>query len=267
VNGESRPKAAPADSRSEVESQSSEEERQSAGVLTALQRSRYSSMTVDGILAVSEPTVKAFHLASSLGKGMRKDGTFAPLRDPDDLLAVAVWEIHRDRVIGLLGLSSQAWRRYVRQWETVGMAHRCRHLTRGRVFLFLSPETICPVCGEAFTTRRVERSSDERSAFMARTQNVFRTGDASRDEEGVSHQVGTIVPGKEASETSQEGLSESAPPSNEEALASLKRVLGATPRLETGEIGDPLTDDEIRELGYEPTRRGWVPRKAASDAA
>jgi hypothetical protein len=24
-------------------------------------------------------------------------------------------------------------------------------------------------------------------------------------------------------------------------------------------IGEPLSDDEIREMGYEPTRRGWVP--------
>jgi hypothetical protein len=24
-------------------------------------------------------------------------------------------------------------------------------------------------------------------------------------------------------------------------------------------IGEPLTDDEMRELGYEPRRKGWTP--------
>lgn len=31
------------------------------------------------------------------------------------------------------------------------------------------------------------------------------------------------------------------------------------------DIGDLLTDDEIRELGFEPTRRGWRPLRKLLD--
>jgi len=122
-----------------------------------------------------------------------------------------------------------------------------------------------------------------------RSAKRAQNGGCIRDEEGV---VAEDESSKRLEFSSpQEGSSEiAAVPNDDEALANLKRILGVSPSHEgspvTGrpsasasdlltavntdapsKIGNPLTDDEIRKLGFEPTRRGWVPRKAASDAA
>jgi hypothetical protein len=219
-------------------------------------------VTIDGILARPPSTAQAHDLGLAIGKVMRSDRTFEPLRNSDDMLCVEIRPTHRDKVLGLLGLSPWSWGEYVRRWEAVGLAHRCPELDRGAVRLFPRPEVVCPICGESLPTAMVERGSEQRSTLLRATENVLTSGDASRDEEGDRFSASESL--------SQEGLSESAP-TDEEALANLKRILKATPadspRLKTDAIGEPLSDDEVRELGFEPTWKGWVPRKARSHAA
>jgi hypothetical protein len=108
------------------------------------------------------------------------------------------------------------------------------------------------VCRQAFTTRTPERSPHEREAFTTRTRIVLNSGDASGDEEGVGRDESEEA-NRLSFSPSREGSTEIA------AFAALKRA-GIT-------IGSPLTDEEIKALGYRPTARGWVPIKGAIHAA
>lgn len=233
-----------------------------AEVLTAKQRKRYSPLSVNGILARPAITAQAHDLAMALGKTMRRDGTFEELRHGDDMVCVEVRPSHRDKVIGLLSLSSWSWGEYVRRLEAVGMAHRCPDLKRGAVRLLLEPASICPVpmCGEALPSATVERGSAQRSTLPTATETVLEPGDASGDEEGdgpltkVNESQRKGSPETVAGDSPQESISEVA------AFAALKRA--------DVRIGNPMTDAEVRALGYRPTRRGWVLiEEAAADAS
>lgn len=167
------------------------------GDLSAFQRRRWSPLTVDGILMRPPATAQAHDLAMALGKVMRRDGTFLPLRGPDDGLCVEVRPHQRDRVQELLDLSTWSWGEYRRGWEKARLAHRCPGLPRGGVRLFFEPFAMCPVpgCGETLPAStddpesdvadsNEERGSEQRSALLVSTEIVLPRGDASRDEEG-----------------------------------------------------------------------------------
>lgn len=254
MNGESpAPGRASADSRSEVECDSSATGGHGVDILTAKQRGRWSPLTVDAILKRDPRTAQASDLAAAIGKVMRRDGTFLVLRNAEDALCVEIRPSHRDKVLELLGLSAWSWGEYVRRWEAAGLAHRCSDLRRGSVRLLLEPCAVCPVpmCGESLPRAREESGSEQRSTLPTATESMLTAGDASGDEEGdafhASHRSKPLGP------SSSEGSSEIA------ALEALNRV-GAT-------IGEPLSDEEIRALGYRSTSRGWVPIKGVTDAA
>lgn len=167
------------------------------GVLTVRQRSRWSPLTVDGMLARPAVTAQAHDLAMAIGKVMRRDGSFRDLRHPDDGLCVEVTPFHRNKVLSMLGLSAWSWGDYVRRWEAARIAHRCADLRRGSVRLLLEPAWTCPVpwCREPLPTAtddrdpdvvqsNDERRSEQRSTLPAPTEIVLIRGDASRDEEG-----------------------------------------------------------------------------------
>jgi hypothetical protein len=235
-----------------VETKSTEGGGHGARSLTVKQRRRFPAVTVDGILARPPSTAQAHDLALSLGKVMRRDGTFESLRGPDDMLCVEIRPSHRDKVLELLGLSAWSWGEYVREWKAAGMAHGCSDLKRGAVRLFLEPLAVCPVpmCGGNVAHSNAERGSEQRSRLPTATETVLKAGDASGDEEGVGllTQVNESQ-GKLEDSSSQEGSSEIA------AFSALKRA--------DIEIGDPMSDEEIRALGYRRTSRGWVPIHAA----
>jgi hypothetical protein len=261
VNGESPAQGrASADARN-VGSDSTARGGHGGEVLTVKQRGRWSPLTVDGILARPSSTAQAHDLALALGKMMRRDRTFQELRHDGDMLCVEIRPSHRDKVLGLLNLSAWSWGEYVRRWEAVGLAHRCQELDRGAVRLFPRPEGICPVCGANVAGSNAECGLEQRSPLPRATEIVLTAGDASGDERGDVPELESLD--VEVSETSSEVA-----PSEAEALTTLERVLGATPRcLETDEIGEPLSNEEIRELGYIATPKGWVLRKAADHAA
>ena len=245
---------ASADSRDEVETKSSATGGHDAGALTAKQRKRYSPLSVSGILARPAITAQAHDLAMALGKTMRRDGTFQELRHGDDMVCVEVRPSHRDKVLSLLGLSSWSWGEYVRRLEAEGMAHKCLDLKRGAVRLLLEPASTCPVpsCGRTLPTATVERGSEQRSPLPTATENMLRAGDVSGDEEGDALALPSLEEETEVRKPSQAFETASAEIA---AQAVLKRA-GA-------EIGDPMSDEEIRALGYRRTSRGWVPIHAA----
>lgn len=189
------------------------------GVLTVLQRRRWSPLTVDGILARPAATAQAHDLAMALGRVMRRDGTFLPLRGPDDSLCVEVNPVQRDRVLLLLELSPWSWDAYVRRWVAARLAHRCHDLGPGSIRLFLDPVDVCPVpsCGEPLPSAtdepepdiapsNDERGSEQRSMLRPATETVLIRGDASRDEEGDAGPRGS---GPEVRGSVQQGVSES----------------------------------------------------------
>ena len=171
-----------------VEDKSTEGGRHGAGSLTVKQRRRFPAVTVDGILARPPVTAQAHDLALSLGKVMRRDGTFELLRGPDDMLCVEIRPSHRDKVLELLGLSAWSWGEYVREWKVAGMAHGCSDLKRGAVRLFLEPMAVCPVpmCGGNVAHSNTERGSQQRSMLPTATETVLRAGDASGDKRGLA---------------------------------------------------------------------------------
>jgi hypothetical protein len=186
VNAESAPKGAPGDLDQEVGSEFTGGDRRGAASLTAKQRRRFSSVTVEGILAIPQATCQAFGLATATGKGMRYDGTFHELEPDKHPIAVEVGALHRDRVIAYLGFKRWTWDDYVRQWITAGMAHRCIDLKRGRIRLLLQPATVCPVpmCGESLLTAIGNRGSQQHEPLLQATESVLSSGDASRGAEG-----------------------------------------------------------------------------------
>ncbi len=238
-----------------VERKSSEEDRHVA--FTAKQRRRWSPLTVDGILARSPSTAQAHDLALAIGKVMRRDGTFLELRDDSDGICVEIRPSHRDKVTETLGISAWSWGEYVRQWTAAGLAHRCGDLKRGSVRLLLEPATVCPVpiCGETLPEATGNRGSEQRSVLPTATENVLTAGDASGDEKGDVRSKRSTN-GDEANALDRSPIQQ---PSEVAAHVALKRA-GV-------EIGEPMSDEEIRALGYRRTSRGWVPIKGATDAA
>jgi hypothetical protein len=194
-------------------------------------------LTVDGILARDAITAQVHDLALALGRAMRPDGTFETLRAHEVPLCVEVRPVHRDRVLALTGTSSWSWGDYRRGWIAAGLAHQCPDLPRGSVRLFLEQTAVCPVpwCRGALVPATVEGGRRQRSTWSRATESVPETGDASGDEEGDAWAAG-------------------AERSDEEALDSLRRILGASP------LPEPISDDDVRALGFEPTDAGWRPR-------
>lgn len=195
---ESRPKAAPNDSGNEVSDEPSATGEQGAGALTAKQRKRYSSVTMEGKLAVRGPGYEAFDLATTIGKMMAPGGTFRMLLPGEAAIGVVVRLSHRDRVLELAGITTRAWRSHVWKWEHVRMAHRCAGSGRGDVTLFFHPQMRCPVpdCVAALPPERKERSASERKQRSVQVEAAFRiggssvprdvlnTGESTRDEQG-----------------------------------------------------------------------------------
>jgi hypothetical protein len=212
---ESPQKGAPNDSGDEVEQDSTGGDGHSDAVLTAKQRTRYSSVTLEGKLAVRGPWYEAFDFATTVGKMMAPGGTFRTLLPSERGIAVVVRPSHRDRVLQLTGITARAWRSYRRKWEADRMAHRCAGFGPGGVTLFFDPQTTCPVpqCGATLPSERKERSAQAEAAFRTNgssvPRNVLNAGDASRDEQGDAQALEVKGSVQEPSRTLQEGISES----------------------------------------------------------
>jgi hypothetical protein len=139
VNNESRPKAAPADSRSEVKSQFS------GGARRAYDETRYAAVSVAVLQLLPESNARALAVAFALGISLDSAGSSDSVRNGRQVSGCL---IRRDRlpdVLEALGNPDPSqWRRYVRDWVRRGIAHRCRP---GVVCLFRLPLLLeCPSC-------------------------------------------------------------------------------------------------------------------------
>lgn len=198
---------------------------------------RYSMVTTRTTLMAS--SLRLFEVATAQGRMMRADGTFAKLDKTPEGRAVGVQvnRTNRERILGLTKTSEDNWRRAIRDWVDVRLAHRCK---RGVDFLFLEPldgaAAVCPGCfvslahGEPSVelTESVSEAHTSAAAIAA-----MSSGDASSgggyygveegDEGGPSGVIGPDV----AKKLLLEGRSKDAPPSDEEALDAIKEMLGA----------------------------------------
>ena len=191
-------------------------------------------------------------------------------------------------------VSAKRWENAVTEWVQVRMAHRCR---RGVVILFVEPrdglDARCVRCGESLR-RGAVLPSDGSASPAVREGSSRSTGGIEHGSlvaRRVEERVGSEVPTEDVGEKqSPKGtISEIAPPSEDEAIANAERILGASPAddlattvakaqsavevvhhgdyLETEEVGTPISDNEVRALGFEPTSKGWIPIEGATDAA
>jgi hypothetical protein len=103
-------------------------------------------VSLDGVRAIPSGALKPFEVAVRLGKIMREDHTFDPIRNAGDVLCIEVRPVHRDKALELLQREPRTWERAVTAWCRVRMAHRCLSKPRGVVVLFLRPEEVCPAC-------------------------------------------------------------------------------------------------------------------------
>jgi len=118
--------------------------------LTKQQWKRWSYVSLKGTLAIPPGALRAFEVAVRLGKIMREDRTFDPIRNAGDVLCIEVRPVHRDKALELLQREPRTWERHVSAWCSARMAHRCPNKSRGVVVLFLRPEEVCPACGSNF---------------------------------------------------------------------------------------------------------------------
>lgn len=124
--------------------------------------------------------------ASAEGRAMRSDGTFDRLNG-EQPLGVRVARVHRDRVLENLSLSHGRWRQAVREWVSLGVAHRCGP---NEVFLLLQainswkPETSeCPYC-QNVTLSNARTSLSVTPPVTDSDATTHESGDATRGTEG-----------------------------------------------------------------------------------
>ena len=251
MNHESRPnQAAIADSRSEVESKSTAQERHGG---------RFSNVTVQGMRRLPAGSFRLFAFGSAGGRYYDDLG----FKRVSGLPTGTVVDSSRlPDVLELAGVSEKTWENNVSSWVRLRMAHRCRP---GSVALFAEPrdgaEALCSRCQRPLD-RAVSLPAPGNVSPVSREESSRLPGESEHESLVASKAEKTVVgtaaveaveSSKRLEDSSEEGSSEIA------AFAALKRA-GAT-------IGEPLTDEQVRELGFEPTKHGWMPRKAASDAA
>jgi hypothetical protein len=105
---------------------------------------RYSPTSVEVLLRLPESNARNFVVASALGRIMRKDGTWEPLRNGKDAAGSLITKRRRGIVLEALKISAVRWRHLCLDWERRYVAHRC---APGVVFLFAhSLYDECPAC-------------------------------------------------------------------------------------------------------------------------
>jgi hypothetical protein len=145
-------------------------------------------VTVEGVLALPERHVRAFIVATCLGRIMKSDGDFSAIKAPGDALCVEIRTDQRGRILKVLDRSPRAWQDAVAAWVRVQMAHRCPDLPRGGVCLFLRPTASCPRCDllarQGAVSPRIDTRSHRASDAVSPRQNVPDSGAAYGVEEG-----------------------------------------------------------------------------------
>jgi hypothetical protein len=85
-----------------------------------------------------------FNIAASEGRAMTQRGTFEKLMPGEYYVGVRVGEVHRDRILETVPITSAVWRAAVREWEACGLIHRCGN--GGDIFIPMPPSSSCLYC-------------------------------------------------------------------------------------------------------------------------
>jgi hypothetical protein len=116
---------------------------------------------------------RVFGVATCIGRSLRRDSTFAPLRHGKDVIAVVIQRPQRRSIQEHLKITPSAWRNLVADWVSLNLAHRC---TREVVCLFIRPlENPCPYC-KAEVPPREKRRRGWRKASPTVAQSVAVDG-------------------------------------------------------------------------------------------
>jgi len=144
---------------------------------------RYSPVTLLAWLRLPSSSARDFAVATCLGKSLRSDGTFLPLRHAKDLIAVVIQPGQRKAIIRVADITPDYWKKLVVRWQETGLAHRCNRLT---VCLFISPdEPQCPYCqGEKGTISTPLRGQSVQTKGTISAGFEHESGDTTRDEQG-----------------------------------------------------------------------------------
>lgn len=143
MNGDSRPKAAAADSRSEVGSQSSPTGGQGAAT-RQYDPERYPPVSVEALQRLPGSSARSFAIGVALGRWLDADGRSERLKSGKSAAAALIKSDRLPAVLTAIGITARTWREYVTEWESNYIAHRCG---RGTVCLFTRPFLdACPNC-------------------------------------------------------------------------------------------------------------------------
>jgi hypothetical protein len=107
---------------------------------------RFSPVTLAVWMMLPPSSTRTFAVATCIGKALRRDSTFRPLRHGKDVIGVVIQRGQRRAIERELRMSSGTWRKLVSRWASLNIAHRC---ARETVCLFVRPfEDPCPYCKE-----------------------------------------------------------------------------------------------------------------------
>jgi hypothetical protein len=107
---------------------------------------RFSPVTLAVWMLLPPGSTRTFAVATCIGKALRRDSTFRPLRHGKDVIGVVIQRGQRRAIERELRMSSGTWRKLVSRWASLNIAHRC---ARETVCLFVRPfEDPCPYCKE-----------------------------------------------------------------------------------------------------------------------
>jgi hypothetical protein len=122
---------------------------------------RFSPVTLAAWMILPASNARVFGVATCIGRSIRRDSTFAPLRHGKDVVGVLIQRPQRRAIQEHLKITGAHWRYLVAEWASLNLAHRC---ARDVVCLFIRPfENPCPYC-KAEVPLGAKRSHDKRKA-------------------------------------------------------------------------------------------------------
>jgi hypothetical protein len=152
---------------------------------------RFSPLHLSVWVKVPSSMARTLAIASAIGRGIRRDSTFAPLRDGKDCIGVYLGPTQIRTLLKIVGSTpeSKYWQHFVAECERLKIAHRCG---RGAATLFVAlSQKTCPnpTCdadlsaeGDRFEHQKVTDMNTKGDRFEH--QSVRDSGDAIRDERG-----------------------------------------------------------------------------------
>jgi hypothetical protein len=136
---------------------------------------RYSPVSVAVLQWLPDSNARAFVIASALGSIRDLSGSDAPLKSGKGAGGSLITHRRLPAILQACNISSRQWRRYVADWVSRYVAHRCGS---GVVFLFAVPpfESGCPACRVPIVVDHIPPSWRHKGRGRNATQGRSRYG-------------------------------------------------------------------------------------------